>query len=270
MDWTVIGGATATALAALAIVVGVPSFRKDLKDWMTERRQTKEGISALKQKASAKGVPLSDYIKSVSGNLGLPQSEDLDVNPEILEGQFEMYKEGTKVVLEATKRLLIVQRTPTLLFDPRGGEEFVPPEANVAYYEKRFASAIEMAIQRAQSDKSFEFYYLYSYPATKSERNKLGTQQAKAKVLERLKELKAIEMASDHRFRFESIDGKHASGPLAISEKQSSIWLGRGENAKDLTVRFPNRKMARELTDRYLSLLDGPKTLEKLIEELSS
>lgn len=76
--------------------------------------------------------------------------------PRTVFGRKNNYKECTKLILGATKRLYIIERTPILLFGPRDYE-----------YEKNFFEAINNWINKTIDDDQKECIFLFSAHETK-------------------------------------------------------------------------------------------------------
>lgn len=153
-----------------------------------------------------------------------------------------LYRMGRQIAERAERVLLIVQRTPTLLFDPEFLYELTGEKQAHFDEEVEFRDTIAKRARDALPSRGFSFTILFPLEMAREELRDMRRypSDARAKlrdhVARQVDTWKAVEVQSSRGalpgegFRIDAIQGR-VSGPLAVSEKQCCVWLGGTKGA---------------------------------------
>jgi nucleoside phosphorylase len=148
-----------------------------------------------------------------------------------------LYRMGKEIAEGAESVLLIVQRTPTLLFDPKVLAGLTGEKQAHFAEEVRFRDTIARRARDALRGSGLSFTILFPLEMSREElrdsRRYPGDagRRLRDHVARQVNYWKAVEVKSSRNaptgggFRIDAIQGR-VSGPLAVSEKQCCIWLG--------------------------------------------
>lgn len=194
----------------------------------------------------------------------------------------KMYTVGLTVADKAKERLMIVQRTPSLLFEPRQMSRILG--SSPSEFELRFVEKIEERAREA-SRGGLLFYYLFPFSDVQREIHRIekyktpsAMQKVQDLVRSQLEKWKEVERQGAHfdgerlGFRIDALEGR-SSGPLAVNEKQTSLWLGEisseGEEIFSLTIH--TGPGVRDLSVDFVGManhLAPSRTVKELMEKL--
>jgi nucleoside phosphorylase len=148
-----------------------------------------------------------------------------------------LYRMGRQIAEQAERVLLIVQRTPTLLFDPELLAELTGEKQAHFDEEVEFRDTIARRARDALPGRDFSFTILFPLEMARAELRDSKRypgdtgKELRDHVARQVDIWKAIEAQSSRGarpgegFRIDAIQGR-VSGPLAVSEKQCCVWLG--------------------------------------------
>jgi nucleoside phosphorylase len=196
---------------------------------------------------------------------------------EVSIGEHKMYDLGCRIAKSAKRRLLIVQRTPSLLLgsEPLG-------ESEPYSWDKEFIKVCNKKIKEVEKNLELRFYYFYWKERTKDaldriERDTRLNKSRKEKMVHgiraNMKFYKDAERRSgttDPRFRFDSVS--RISGPVAIGDDEAAFWLaeyGEGKEKVGLVIHIRMRELADRLFEEYARFVKhSPSRLQDLLIEL--
>lgn len=183
----------------------------------------------------------------------------------ILVGENSIYEMGMDIAKKAKTRLIIIQRTPSLLFG-----------ANKKHtWDSNLIKLLHNCATRTINNENYSFYYLYLSSKTKQKisdpnMSKLDKLYLIKHLRENLKKYKNIENKSNQRFRIDSIPTEFA-GPLALGDNVIAFWLaeeGEGKKRKMLVPAMRSKQLSDGMYDELKGIIPTPSSLKELLDEL--
>jgi hypothetical protein len=167
-------------------------------------------------------------------------------------------KTNQEMIINAQRRLLLVVRTPILLFEPRPYNS-----KNKNYVEASFYQALTTFIEKIKKDQNRKMVYLYSVDDTYRE---MKENKLEALVESNLRKYQNIEEETNGRFELSSTP--EFPGRILISDNSFGIQF-RAPKGKVVCVYRQDASMASNLFE-VLSEYRGVtnKTLSELLNEL--
>ena len=200
------------------------------------------------------------------------------VDYEIIDKPDAMYIMGSRIARESKRRLIIVQRTPSLVL---GAEPLAQGTKNK--YDILFMREIKKKIKMALKP-GFNFSYLYSEELTRrrykavmeSNRPQRDKDRFTREINSNLKLLKAREDESlkstrrghDYSFRIASVSSNYM-GPLALGDSNFAFLFGQIGN-KTLVLNVKSKDLTDVVYDKIIQERPSPKTWEVLAREIGS
>lgn len=177
----------------------------------------------------------------------------VDSGARLVDSENSMYDLGKEIAEGAKQRLVIVQRTPSLLLGPQPLEQSIKHE-----WDEQFTEILDAKANETIKNKNFQFFYFYSREKTLEQLRKQDLSDETKRILqknvrEKISSYKMIEKRSQHRFRIESFSVQ-MSGPLAVGDSNIAFWIGeKGERKERVMIAI--RVQSKELTDRLFQEL---------------
>jgi hypothetical protein len=167
----------------------------------------------------------------------------------------ELYEGATSMVKLAHRRLYIMQRTPSLFFEPQG------------YYEEEFHAALTNWIEKAWQDCGRELMYLYRADKTREEIVRLGKDQTLiGRIRDTIRKYKRIEEETKRRIRFSSLPTNYQGPIFGAGDNRFAIWFTGEEGAT--AISYVNAKMADGFVKVFQELGNRVTTVADLLREL--
>jgi len=167
-----------------------------------------------------------------------------------------LYELGISIAELAHQRLCVMQRTPSLFFEPRG------------YYEEEARAALTNWIEKATQDRKREFMYLYRADKTREEIAKLGRDQTLiGHIRDTIAEYKHIEEETKGRICFSSLPANYQGPIFGVGDNRFAIWFTSEEGATT-AISYTNAKMADGFVKVFLELGSKVATADDLLREL--
>jgi len=172
----------------------------------------------------------------------------------------KMYKEGSKLIEQAEKRLYIFQRKATLFYanedlkDEFGEEDL---ELNYRNFELDFAKNLRTWIVDKNNFGDIKFAYIFDMSLTKRKINKIRNEEARSRIIDLIKEnllfFKNIEKQSKDKFKFTALDTP-VSGPLMIADNYYGLWILGQRNS--ISIYHENERISSVLAEGLEAELD--------------
>jgi len=219
------------------------------------RAKDKEFLEEVERRIGNTIIPTFEgKIEDVLNNYGFTSEVTRTV------GFREMYIIGTSIIHQTEKRLLIIQKTSSLLFGPRQGDK-----DEVDFYN----SFTEWISDFQENPKKNECIHMFCGNSTRKAIENWDDKKitvTKEIIKNRIKKYKQIEESSNGKFRLAAIFSPF-SGPIEIGDNMFVIWVG-GED-KYCSISHTNKKFADELFNICKGMIGGDQLhTEDLIAKL--
>jgi hypothetical protein len=179
---------------------------------------------------------------------------DFDNSVSITRSREEHYSVAIDMIKAARKRLFIIERTPVLLFGPRH-----------YWYEKEYHSALESFAEstKVYFDRSCNCMYI-----EQDSHNELSELKSKKSIIENLNKYKSLEIESEGRFQFSSLESYY--GSFMVADNSCSIWF-KGQNNAISICKNDSPPMAETLIETFNRLAGGtPMGINQLLAKLKA
>lgn len=199
-----------------------------------------------------------------------------DLGYEILDKTFAMYDLGCRIADEAERRLIIIQRTPSLILGP---EPIQNEEEEKNQYDCKFIEEMEKHVKRALEGRGFLFRYLFSDEMTKKRLDKLSRSQRNSKNntfnsnIRSLKKQednsqKVIENKLNYTFRIAPISSSYLN-PLALGDDTLAYMLGQF-GTKSVVLKITSKRIADAVYQQITGEMPSPMTWDKIARAIGT
>lgn len=144
--------------------------------------------------------------------------------PRYTQTREDCYELGTDIVKQSQTRLLIYQKTPSIIL---GARPYLAAEHNKISYEKTLIDTIEDWINRYRALDNKELVYLFSLDAMIDELYKhdlIKSSAYMAALRERIEIFINLEEATGQKFKVRPA-GKDAAGPIIVGDNRYAMTL---------------------------------------------
>lgn len=198
--------------------------------------------------------PACNQILSKIRKLGprKPITKGLTESISVTRNREEHYEAAITMIATAKRRILVIERTPVLLFGPRH-----------FWYEKEYYNALK---SYAKSTMLYSGRICHCLYVTQDSRIELSSSANPKAVFENLRKWKNHEIQSEGRFQLSSMDVYF--GSFMVVDDNCSIWF-KGKTSAISINKEDTPTMATILAEIFSRLFgDVPKTCDQLLSEL--
>lgn len=204
---------------------------------------------------------------------------------DFLEREDAMYYLGMQIADSSQRRLVIIQRTPSLILGAEPLRKKEPDKKKK--YDRDFIASLRNCLKRV-AEEGLEFNYLYSGPLTHQEYSHFvhdemvpqnDKEELKTSINKALKELKEkyenqyfVERNGLRvpLFRIESIHSKNLA-PIAVGDSDFAMMIGQvGRDGNPVVLRLKSKEVADRMYRKILEIIPSASTWEKLALEIGS
>lgn len=240
-------------------------FVKQLKVGENRSQKLDTFLGKKIEKGKIKEVPFYKEFRSLKElKAGIKRGLSATISRKLLEPVLttssveDISKMALSIVERAKRRLLVIYRTPIILFGPR------PYDSELErHQEKEFYDTIINWVEKMVEDDSRRCLYLYSYRDSKKE---MKNYRLNERVKTNIEKFKEIEEKTQCRFELSSIS--EYPGKILVGDNRFGIWF-RGPKDKVISIFQTDENISKNMMDLfYLYRGASAKTVNELLVEL--
>lgn len=231
---------------------------------------------------SIKKMMILPQVQSESSILKLVEKSEKS-KPEytISDKEHAMYTMGEEIAKESKERLIIIQRTPSLIL---GAEPLENKDGDKFKHDQQFIEELMKIARKASRSSKLSFTYLWSKDLTKDRFKSFMNSRAddsikvdlSNKINNRLQTLKNLEDESyketkhgkDYTFRIASISSTFL-GPLALGDMTVAFLFANTEN-KALVLRIKSKEISNDIYEKIISERPSPNDWKSFAREIGT